>query len=273
MSETDSRIAEAVVFASLHAPDPLQIPALFKRPKAASGRAPAVVIAHGSAGIDSRGPSYSRALNAAGIATLEIDMWAARGLKGGLDRPKVIQDTLPDVFGAFRWLAARPDIDAARIGIMGFSWGGVLSMLSATKPYAERYLKPGERFAAHAPLYPVCWVYNRVPGFEFKEFTGAPVFIQCGADDTYDEPDTGEKLVRSLEALAPGLLSITTYPNATHAFDRAEPAMTITDPFSHVGKGGQVLFAPNSEAAEAARAATVGFFRGVLGLGGDPAHR
>ena len=256
--------AEAVVFASLHAPKPLRIPALFKRPGAMCGQSPAVLIAHGSAGVDSRGPCYSRALNAAGIATLEIDMWAARGLKGGLDRPKVIQDTLPDVFGAFKYLAAQPDVDATRIGVMGFSWGGVLSMLSATKPYVERYLGYGERFAAHAPLYPVCWIYNHLPGFEFNDFTGAPVFIQCGADDTYDEPDTGEKLVRSLDAAAPGLLSITTYPGATHAFDRSEPAITITDPFAHLGKGGEVLFAPNLEAAAAARAATVGFFKEVF---------
>jgi dienelactone hydrolase len=261
--------AESVTFASLHAPEPLRVPAWLKRP-ATPGRAPAVVIAHGSAGIDSRGPSYARALNAAGIAAFEIDMWAARGLKGGLDRPKSIPETLPDVFGALRYLAARADIDPQAIGIMGFSWGGALSMLSATKPYAERYLAAGERFAAHAPLYPVCWLYNQVPGFEFADFTGAPVFIQCGELDAYDEPDTGEKLVRSLAGVAPGLLSITTYPGATHGFDRIEPEMTVTDPYSHLGRGGPVRFAANPLAAAAARTAAASFFRGAFGLSKTP---
>lgn len=41
---------------------------------------PAVVIMHGSAGVDSRGALYARELNLAGIATLEVDMWGARGL-------------------------------------------------------------------------------------------------------------------------------------------------------------------------------------------------
>ena len=263
--DTSDAVATPVTFTSLH-PTPLQIPALLRLPASSPHPAPAVVIAHGSAGPDSRGPSYARVLNEAGIATLEIDMWAPRGLKGGLDRPKSIPDTLSDVFGAFKFLASHTNIDPRRIGIMGFSWGGVLSMLTATTPYAAKYLTPGERFAAHAPLYPVCYLYNNAPGFEFASFTGAPVFIQCGELDTYDLPDTGEKLVRSLASVAPGLLSIKTYPGATHGFDRDEPAMTVTDPFSHLGKGGEVLFAPNPEAAAEARAATAAFFGRVFAL-------
>ncbi len=257
---------ETIVFPSLHTPEPLQIPALLKRPASAAAPMPAVVVAHGSAGPDSRGPSYSRELNRAGIATLEIDMWAARGLKGALDRPKRPQETLPDVYGAYAWLAARPEFDSERIGILGFSWGGILSMLTATKPYTEHYLGEGRRFAAHAPLYPCCWLYNAAPGFEFASFTGARVFLQCGELDAYDEPDTGETLVRSLEAKAPGLLSVKVYPGATHAFDRSEPAMTVTDPFSHKGKGGEVAFAPNPQAAAEARAATTAFFVEAFGL-------
>src|ERR1700677_3397682 len=140
-----------VTFPSLH-PTPLRISALLRMSDTTPRPSPAVVIAHGSAGPDSRGPSCSRVLNAAGIATLEIDMWTPRGLKGGLDRPKSIPDTLPDVFGAFKFLASDPRIDPRRIGIMGFSWGGALSMLTATTPYAEQYLPAGERFAAHAPF-------------------------------------------------------------------------------------------------------------------------
>ncbi|MGO8797836.1 MAG: dienelactone hydrolase family protein [Roseiarcus sp.] len=255
-----------IAFPSLHRPAPLVVPAILRIPDAAARPMPAVVIAHGSAGVDSRGPGYARELNRAGIATLEIDMWAARGLEGALDRPKTIQETLPDAFGAFKFLASDPAIDPRRIGVMGFSWGGVVSMLTATKPYSLLYLGEGAKFAAHAPLYPVCWIYNRAPGFEFADFTGAPIFIQCGEQDAYDLPDSGEKLAQSLAAVAPGLLSVKTYPGATHAFDRTEPAMTVTDPFSHLGKGGEVLFAPNPTAAAEARAATVAFFAHAFGL-------
>ncbi len=261
----DGVAVSRVAFPSLHRPDPLAVPAILRTPNAAARPMPAVAIVHGSAGPDSRGPAYAGELNRAGFATLEIDMWAARGLEGELDRPKTVQKTLPDAFGAFKFLASDPAIDVRRIGVMGFSWGGVVAMLTATRPYSLPYLGAEARFAAHAPLYPACWLYNRAPGFEFTDFTGAPIFIQCGELDTYDLPDTGEKLVRSLASLAPGLVSIKTYPGATHAFDRTEPAVTVSDPLSHMGQGGEVLFAPNPQAAAEARAATVAFFRRAFG--------
>ena len=257
--------ATSVVFPTLHRSEPLAIPATLRRPRQAAGPAAAVVIVHGSAGPDSRGPFYAQALNRAGMATLEIDMWTPRGVKSPLERPKSIQSTLPDAFGAFQFLASDPAIDAARIGIMGFSWGGVVSMLTATRPYATPALG-ATKFAAHAPLYPVCWLYNQLPGFEMVDFTGAPIFIQCGELDAYDLPDSGATLGRALAAIAPGLVTVETYPGATHAFDRTEPAMTATDPMAHLGKGGEVRFAPNPEVAAQARAATVAFFRRTLAV-------
>src|SRR4029434_1126000 len=44
----------------------------------AKGRVPAVMILHGSGGIDGRGEFHAKALNAAGIATLEVLMVARR---------------------------------------------------------------------------------------------------------------------------------------------------------------------------------------------------
>ena len=254
----------AVSYTSLDPVKPLTIPATLSLPDA-SRPLPAVVIVHGSSGIDSRGHSYAVELNKAGIATLEIDMWTPRGVTSPADRPRSVPETLPDAYGAFKYLAANPAIDPKRIGIMGFSWGGVVSMLTATKPYTERYLAAGEMFAAHAPNYPVCWVYNVVPGYEFRSFTGAPVFIQAAELDTYDLPSTCPNLVESLEPTAPGLLSVRVYPNATHAFDRVtEPPVTVTDPFSHLGRGGDVRFESNPVAAQQARSATVAFFKAYL---------
>jgi len=245
---------------------PMRIPARLRIPDAAAARTPAVVIAHGSAGPDSRGASYAEALGEAGVASLEIDMWSARGLKGGLDRPKHVSDTLPDVFGAFRYLVCRPEFDALRIGVMGFSWGGVLSMLTATRAVSRRYLRNGERFAAHAPLYPVCWLYNHAPGYEFRDLTGAPILLQCGAADAYDAPDSAEKLLASLDPSDRASIRAIVYPDATHAFDQIdEPPRTVFDPIAHLGRGGDVAFTPNPEIGRAARAETAGFFRQALG--------
>jgi uncharacterized protein len=259
-----------VSFQTLDPTKPLAEAAVLREPINAPRPMPAVVIVHGSSGIDSRGISYAMELNNAGIATLEIDMWTARGIASPADRPKGVPLTLPDAYGAFKLLAANPAIDAKRIGITGFSWGGVVSMLTATKPYSEKYLGRDMKFAAHAPNYPVCWVYNRVPGYEFKEFTGAPVLLQAGEMDTYDVPETCPALVKSLGEPAGRLITLKLYPDAGHGWERTEPAITIEDPFSHLGKGGKVLMAGNEAVAAKSRAATVAFFRCAFAIGPCP---
>ena len=260
--DDDDIAVSQVSYTSLSATAPLQVPAELRLPP--GDQLPAVVVVHGSAGIDSRGRFHIDALNAAGIATLEIDMWTPRGVSGGANRPQGVPETLPDAYGALQFLAEHPRIDAQRIGIMGFSWGGVVTMLTATKPYTDLYLGGTLQFKAHAPMYPVCWVYNQVPGYEFAAFTGAPVFLQGGELDTYDLPDTCPNLEQAVDATAPGVLDVTMYPNATHAFDRNEPEITVNDPIAHLGAGGEVVFRYNAEAAAQARAAVVAFFARTL---------
>lgn len=230
-----------------------------ERPRAA------VVLVHGSAGVDSRAECYAAALNAAGFVTLEIDLWAPRGVNSPLERPKSVAETLPDAFAALDFLSRHAGLDPSRIGIMGFSWGGIVSMLSATERARATFAAAGQKFAAHAPLYPVCWAWNRVPGFEFQTLTGAPVFIQSGADDLYDDPDSCARLVESLPEPAKSLVTFATYPNATHAWDRREPDMIADDPFGHKGKGGEVPFRYNPDVTRRSTEAIVAFFSRVLG--------
>ena len=233
-------------------------------PQTAEVRWPAVVILHGSGGVDSRGGWYARQLNEAGFATLEIDLWAARGVSGPSTRPKSPMETVPDAYAALAFLSTRPDIDPARVGVMGFSWGGVVTMLSATSAVEAKYAAPGQAFAAFAPLYPVCWAYNRVPGLEFKDLTGKPVFIQAGELDRYDDPDSCAQLHAGLPDAAKAVVRVVTYPGATHAWDRREPDVVINDPFAHKGKGGPTPFTFNPAVTARSTKATVYFFRETL---------
>jgi len=229
-----------------------------------AGTRPAIVLVHGSAGVDSRGRGYVVALNNTGFVTLEIDLWAARGVRSPLERPKSVAETLPDAFAALDFLAHHASVDPKRIAIMGFSWGGIVSMLSATTRAQTTFAKDGQTFAAHAPFYPACWTYNTVPGFEFQELTGAPVFIQSGAADLYDDPDSCARLVESLPDKAKAHVTFKTYPGATHAWDRKEADITPNDPFAFKGKGGEVPFRYNEDVTRQSVEAVVQFFTRVL---------
>ncbi len=242
----------------------LKLPVICKKGKKgfkSEKKLPAVVILHGSAGIDFRGDFYAKTLNNAGIATLEIDMWEARGISGAAERPPLPLFTYPDAFAALGFLSEHPDIDPDRIGILGFSWGGVVSMASATELYASQF--GGDlRFAAHVAHYPVCYAYNSpIPGAEFSNLTGAPILIQIGEEDDYDN-GSGPcfALKESLDPEEQSLIEVTAYDGAFHAWDRLEVPITVEDPFSNLGAGGEVEMIPDVDQAYQSREKVVRFF-------------
>jgi dienelactone hydrolase len=81
----------------------------------------------------------------------------ALGGPGG--RPRRIPETLPDAYGALLYLKGHPAIDPEKIGIMGFSWGGALSLLTTSAWLTEQWTAGRARYAAHVPFYPVCYSF------------------------------------------------------------------------------------------------------------------
>lgn len=239
-------------------------------------KVPAVVILHGSSGIDARGDFYEAALNQAGIATLQIDMWEARGVTGGANRPNAPILTEPDAFSALAFLATQPGIAADRVGVLGFSWGGVMSMAAAEQLYAGMF-GGGRQFKAHVAHYPVCYAYNRsFPGLpppaqfgtQFLHLTGAPVLIEVGSSDDYDN---GAGHCQALaNAVNPGngnAVQVVEVPDSEHAWDRLMVPISVADPFGNegsifvTGKTPTVQLVPNVEQAYAARERVVRFFK------------
>ena len=235
---------------------------------------PAVLILHGSSGVDARGDFYEAALNDAGIATLQIDMWEARGVTGIANRPALPIFTYPDAFRALAFLSARPEIDADRIGVMGFSWGGVVSLGAAEQTYAGLF-GSGRKFAAHLAHYPVCWGANQViaglppasSGTLFNTLTGAQVLIQIGGLDDYDNgTEPCKALALAANASNGNLVSVNEYPGATHAWDRLQVRVVAPDPFGNRGSYFQtgvlplVRITPDVGAAFESRKKAVRFF-------------
>jgi dienelactone hydrolase len=264
---------------------PATIPATLTLPGRGAAPFAAVVIVHGSGGLLPQGPEpdYAAALAGAGIAALVIDMWKARGMPsgpaafggaGGVDRrPRVPEDTVPDAFGALAFIAARPEIDRSRVGIVGFSWGAAVSLLASSETAAARALPGGLRFAAHAGQYLVCWPFlPDAPAGRAVQApaTGAPVQLHVAGRDDYDDADGGAGC-RAMLAAMPEPRRATTelivHPEATHMWDfKITVPITIADRHSHKGRGGTVHVVTDTALAARTRAMTVAFFQKAFGM-------
>lgn len=226
------------------------------------GKLPVVLVLHGSAGIDGRGEFHAKALHAAGIATLEIFMFSRGNRARGGTR-----DNFTHMFGALKYLASRPEIEPRRIGVMGFSWGGGLSLAAASDSLTQLFTGGQLRFAAHAPFYPVCWSFLRATSDpkssnygRYRTLTGDPVLVFAGGEDDYDEPNTCQKFIASLGEEARSHVSLKYYPKATHGWDIQERARVFYENSAALGRGGKVRMTPNREVAEDSRRTVVEFF-------------
>lgn len=238
----------------------LQIPTDVK------GKVPAIIMMHGTGGIRYSGVYDAAGLNAAGMATLEVDQWGGRGLPGGASsRPAHLGDNLGDIAGAYRLLSSRPDIDASRIGLFGESMGGIQTLLMMTQRNSDAVLGAGVHMKAAVALYPICWLYNHVPGADFHDLVDAPIRIMVGGADDYDGGgDACRTMIGELSPTDAAHLSLRVFPGATHIFDTFTAPYEFPDPGANRRQGGIIHVRPDPEARQQARDEMVSFFRAEL---------
>ena len=237
------------------------VAARLRVPQDSKDKHPAVILLHGSAGPSLREGGYADVLNDAGFVTLEPDMWAARGFKGGAeDRPRPL-DALADLYGARNLLKTHPAVDPECIGAAGFSFGGVVCMLAATRRHAAAH----GAFKALMPVYPATWAYNKVPGFEFGDLADTRMLLMTAALDQYDnDPEVSGTLVASLKPVDAAKIRTLVMPSSHHGFDMPGIDVVVTDPFGNQGKGGKVVMRYNPDTTRLAHRAAVEFFSSAL---------
>jgi dienelactone hydrolase len=100
-------------------------------PKDGRGPFPAMVIAHGSAGVQRKDlERWVPLFNQMGIATLLVDSFKPRGIKRTDEDQSQLDQAAndADALSALKLLATDPRIDASRIGVIGFSRGGIVAL-------------------------------------------------------------------------------------------------------------------------------------------------
>jgi len=225
---------ERVSFASLDADRTggaaTRIDALVFRP-AGPGPFPAVIALHGASGLMGRGglfPNYrywGNRLRDEGFLALFPDSFNARGLKEGIATLK--RDPVPpgrervgDVYGALRYLQARPEVRPDRIALLGWSHGGstVLAAVDAGQP-----LRPPERgFRAAVAFYPGTWRQLAQPSWR----PAMPLTVLVGASDDWT-PAEGCVTLGQRARAAGAAMVVVTYPGAFHGFDAPDTPVHV----------------------------------------------
>ena len=214
------------------------------------GPRPAVIVIHEVFGLNADMREKAHRLAGMGYVALAPDLFSTRG-----PMPLCIVRTMQglrsgkgpvfDDLEALRaWLAARPEVDASRIGVLGFCLGGGLALL-----FADR----GELGAAAA-------FYGAVPKSAEEIEAVCPVVAGFGGRDRVFGKG-GETLERHLTALGVPH-DVQTYPDAGHSYMSDHRGA-----LAKVSSWGPMKVGYNGEAAEDSWRRIETFFAEHLGSG------
>ena len=198
---------------------------------ASDARLPAFVIFHGCSGYNPPLAAFwGESAAAAGWRALSVDSHAPRGISPETARTEVCagkrllgQERAADVLAALRIVAARPDVEPAKVVVAGWSHGAWTIMdlfamdLAHRSPagLSERNI-PAPGIAGAALFYPYC---GRGAWSRAQDWTIAPATIAfiAGSDTVVDGPACRSLLEGMAERGAD--IDVVYYPDADHVFD------------------------------------------------------
>lgn len=195
---------------------PATIAGELRLPRSGGDRLPAVVLLHGSGGINSGITDWAEQLNAIGIATFIVDSFSGRGIVNILgDQSQLGRLTMIiDAYRALDLLSGNPRIDPSRIALMGFSRGGQPTLYATMRRFQRTYGSPGRDFAAYIVFYSSC----ATTYLDDEDTVDRPVRLFHGSADDFSPVAPCRAYVARLRAAGKDV-QLTEYPGAHHVFD------------------------------------------------------
>jgi len=200
---------------------PVNVPVQIYMPKHGSAPWPAMVVKHGSGGYKYEGPNlvaWAERLNSWGIAALVVDSFDPRGLSETVsDQGKLSEAAdIADAYAGLKALAADPRIDRQRIGIIGFSRGGMVAAHTALETLRQGQIDGDLHFALHVPFYAYCNI-EQVGAATDR----APMLFLHGEADDFVPAAPCRAYANWFESKG-SAVQLITYPGAYHGFDRTK---------------------------------------------------
>jgi dienelactone hydrolase len=190
-------------------------------PQGRAERSPAVVLVHGSSGVNVNVDRWGEELRQVGVATFILDGFTGRGITSTAEDQAQINHLamIVDAYRALELLATHPRIDPTRITLMGFSRGGTVALWAALTRFQRLHGPAGARYAQHIVFYPGC--YFRYVGDE--AVTDGSIRIFHGTADDWTPIEPCRAYVERLRRAGKDA-QLTEYAGAHHGFDRARAA-------------------------------------------------
>lgn len=235
----------------------IQIRARLFKP-AGPGPFPGVILLHHCGGLtelNGGGPLafYTSMLVQQGYAVAAPDSFTARHVVEDCNIGAVKPlDRAHDVFAVAKLMATRPDIEAKKIGVVGWSHGANSAVYIARdwpqeRPLRESLATKGAKIAASVGLY------GETCGDAEKAAVVTPLLSLLGGRD-----NTRNDVCQALAAQSNGLMQVHIYENDFHAFDTPISGTDPTRPFSP--RGVRVIIGYDPVAAQDSHARVLAFF-------------
>jgi len=184
---------------------------------------PAMVIMHGSGGIkEGREMEYAQLFAANGIASLVIDYYEPRGVTE--QTPYVMKtmiatevDVMSDAYSALKILGTHPSIDTQKIGVTGYSYGGMGTRYALDERLKNIMAPDIPPFALHMDIYGPC---HQTLGYSGT--TGAPYLAIHGDADNSVDPALCQEVYKEIE-VGGSKVESHVIAGAGHAWENADP--------------------------------------------------
>lgn len=180
---------------------------------------PCVIVVPGSVGVAESHLMHTETLCAAGFAAFIVDPFGARSVSVTYDNQTQFSFAASayDVLAAVKAMAARPEVDASRIGVQGHSRGGAAVIQAAIQSMSGAVLSDDEAIKAVYSVYP--WAGQQ---FLNPDVGLTTMRIVIGEQDNWCSPQQAQGYAHAIRLASGGDVTFRMFAGAHHSFDRRQ---------------------------------------------------